>query len=320
MQPLSKKKRAISWAILFVIFLILAPLILYRSFGYKIDELRGVIKTGGIYIHSDLSSSEIFVDGKYFKNNGVLLKNTLVQDLDPLTVHKIEMHKEGYHSWIKELSVAEGLVTEAVSMMLPIEMTKTEILPYIDSTGAGTTTAMVGGVKLVKNATFTEMQTLFDLVKATTTAKTVTKASTTVSTSTKEVVPKYFTELGIADPSLLKNLIVKGEEISWLDNGNVLINWIGKKDATPFYYCILSDCRKQISLDWKTEILRFDFMPNKNHILLVLNSEGLWAVEIDDRSDRNIQPIFVGNKLDFRINENNRIVILQNGSFFELRF
>lgn len=214
----------------------------------------------------------------------------------------------------------EGGVTEAVSMMLPIEMTKTEIFPYIDSAGAGTTTAIVGGVKLTKNSTFSEMQSLFDLVKATTTAKTVTKTSTVVSTSTREVVPKYFTELGITDPASLKNLIVKGEEISWLENENVVINWIGEKDTTPFYYCILSDCRKQISLDWKTEIKRFDFMPNKNHILVILNSEGLWAVEIDDRSERNIQPIFVGNNLDFRINKNNRIVILQNGSFFELRF
>ena len=317
MQPLSKRKRSISWGILFLIFLLVSPLILYRSFGYRLDDLRGVVKSGGIYVHSDLANTEIFVDGEYFKNNGVLIKNTLIQDLDPDIEHKVELRKAGYHDWNKILMVKEGLVTESASMMIPKEIETVEVLPYVDSKGVATTTASIAGVKLAKNAQFVQFERLF-LPAATTTVSTKGVANTKLATTTKEI-PEYFADLGIVDPDKLKNLIVRGEEVSWIENGNVLINWIGERDSTPFYYCFISDCVDKKTLDWQEEITRFDFLPNKNHILIVMNTKGIWAVEIDDRSERNIQPVFLGEKLDFRINDNNRITVLQNGIFHELR-
>lgn len=317
MQPLSTKKRKISWAILFLIFIIVAPLILYRSFGYRLDDLRGVVKSGGVYIHSDLANTEIFVDGEYFRNNGVLIKNTLIQDLDADVEHKIEVRKDGYYDWNKVLSVKEGLVTEAASMMIPKEIETIEVLPYVDAKGVATTTATVAGVKLAKNAEYVAFEKLFSPA-TTTPAKTSAGATTKVATTTKEI-PKYFIELGIADPDKLKNLIVRGEEVAWLESGNVVINWIGERDSTPFYYCYVSDCVNKKVLDWQEEITRFEFLPNKTHILIVMNAKGIWAVEIDDRSERNIQPVFLGEKLDFRINDNNRITVLQNGIFHELR-
>ncbi len=313
MQPLSKKKRAISWGILFLIFLIVSPLVLYYSFGYRFDDLRGIIKTGGIYIHSDIANTEIFVDGEYFKNNGVLIKNTLIQELDPETPHKIEVRKDGYYNWNKVLTVREGLVTESASMMMPKDIEANEILPYVTKDGVATSTSMIQGIKLAKNSEYLKVEKLFAPAVVTPPIK------GSVATTTKEI-PKYFTELNISDSDKLDNLIVRGEEVAWVENGDVVIHWIGEKDAFPFYYCKNEICESEKKLDWKNDIARFDFLPNRDHVLVVLGVDGIWAVEIDDRSERNIQPIFVGNKLDFRINENNRIVVLQNGSFFELRF
>ena len=97
------------------------------------------------------------------------------------------------------------------------------------------------------------------------------------------------------------------------------MHWVGEKDATPFYYCVPLECRTTLSLDWASGIIRFDLMPGRNEIALVLNADGLWAVEMDDRSERNIQPVYMGKGIDFRINDSDRIVVSDDGVFFELR-
>ena len=318
MKPLSKKSRRISWALLFVVFLIISPFILYYSFGYRFDEKLGLIETGGIYIHSDVSNTQVFVNGEYFKNNGVLLKNTLIQKLDPKNIHTIDVMKNGYHSWHKELSVVEGLVTEASALMLPTKIDTVSIYPYFDEKGNGTTTEIFEEKALTENSIFKETAKIFQEVVEATTTDVSGDVSTSALDSAVEI-PDYFVKLGITDPTKLDNLIERGDQIAWLDNGNIIMHWIGEKDSTPFYYCVPSGCRDSLELDWETSIARFDFLPDRNEIALVLNSEGLWAVEMDDRSERNIQPVYLGKGIDFRVNENDRIVVSDGGVFFELR-
>ncbi len=316
MKPLSKKSRRISWALLFVVFLAISPFILYYSFGYRFDDELGFVETGGVYIHSDVSNTQVFVNGEYFKNNGVLLKNTLIQKLDPKKIHTIDVIKDGYHSWHKDLPVVEGLVTEASALMLPIKIDTLAIYPYFDEEGNGTTTKTVEGKDLVENPTFIEMVELFEEAVATTTA------SVDSATSTTDIVvevPDYFLKLGIEDTTKLNNLIERGDQVAWLDNGNIVMYWIGEKDSIPFYYCVPLECRDSLKLDWETNIARFDFLPDRNEVALVLNPDGLWAAEMDDRSERNIQPVYLGADIDFRINENDRIVVSDGGVFFELR-
>lgn len=317
MKPLSKKTRRISWALLFLIFLAVSPFILYYSFGYRFDDKLGFVETGGIYIHSDVSNTQVFVNGEYFKNNGVLLKNTLIQKLDPKDVHVIDVIKDGYHSWHKELPVVEGLVTEASSLMLPIEIERTAIYPYFDTASNGTTTAQIAGRRLIENRDYEEALALFDDAMAAT--STMVDVVTIASTPQEVEVPDYFVKLGITDPTTLVNLIERGDQIAWLDNGNVVMYWVGEKDATPFYYCVPLECRTMLALDWASDIMRFDLMPGRSEIVLVLNADGLWAVEMDDRSERNIQPVYMGKGIDFRVNNSDRIVVSDDGVFFELR-
>jgi len=317
MKPLSKKTRRISWALLFMIFLAVSPFILYYSFGYRFDEKLGLVETGGVYIHSDVSNTQVFVNGEYFKNNGVLWKNTLIQKLNPEQVHTIAVFKEGYRSWHKELSVVEGLVTEASALMLPVEIDTTAVYPYLDTAGNGTTTAQIAGIRLIENREYKQVLALFDDAMAAT--STMVDVVTTASTTPELDVPDYFVKLGVTDPTLLVNLIERGGQISWLDNGNIVMHWVGEVDAAPFYYCVSRECRSTITLDWDSNIIRFDFLPGRNEIALVLNTDGLWAVEMDDRSERNIQPVYMGKGIDFRINDSDRIIVSDGGVFFELR-
>lgn len=346
MKPLSNKTRLGSGIFLAIIFIIIAPILLANSFGWQLGKLGDVlmlVKTGGIYIASDVSGVEIYVNGEYFKNSGLFIRNTLVQDLDPKELHEIVVQKQGRNDWRKTLPVYESIVTEARVLMLPVEIETREIYPFFDDLNIGTTTAtstlkkntqlpddvLVSGY-VPTNTEYRELINLFsgeeNDVYATTTSlisdeeknKIQSEISEdlldTASTSTKDI-PEYFEELGIENPDELNNLITLNNQVAWLQDGNIILNWIDK-DNKPVYYCLeFNLCRDQIILDWAEEILKFDFLPGRNDVFVVLVSDGVYAVEVDDRSDRNIQTIYLGQNLDFE-KDSNEIIFVKDGFVF----
>lgn len=361
MNPLSNRARKLSLAITLILFVIISPLVLAYSIGYRLDDLSksfGWVKTGGIYIYSDLTNTEVYKDDKFVKAGGYIIKNIFIQNLRTDRDYIFEVKKEGYHSWRKVLPIKESYVTEAHAMMFPKEIEMIAILPFIDESGVATTTK---SSLTIKNPLYFEQEILFEMASstdavaegflsafsntinartgtkeeevldakinssavleeiATTTAVTTKTASTTIVIK-KEIVPKYFLELGIDDPDELENLIVNNDEVGWIEDGSVIVSWIGKEDRNPYYYCTIEECKKSIKVNFDKKILSFNFMPGRNDVIFVLNEEGLWATELDDRSVRNIQPIYFGDNIDFRINSNNRVVVLDDGIFYELRF
>lgn len=337
MKPLSKKARLGSGIFLGVIFFILAPLILADSFGYqweKIEDVFTFVKKGGVYVASDYSGVEIYVNGEYFKDSGILIRNTLVQDLDPNETHEILAQKEDRHDWRKELPVYESIVTEAKVLMLPIEIENEEVYPFLNELGEGTTTAtstlskndeiseeyLIDGY-IPTNSEYRDLINLFseeeNNVYSTTTSlidedlqtslEDIDEVATT-STSTKDI-PEYFVDLGIEEPENLDNLITLSDQVAWIDNGNIILNWIDEDNKPAYYYCLeLEECRRTITLDWGKDIQKFDFLPGRSDVFVVLVSDGIYAVEVDDRSQRNIQPIYLGQDLDFKI-DRSRIII-----------
>ncbi len=341
MKPLSHKSRTLSFLLLSVVFIVVAPILAVYSQGYRItnlDDALKFVKTGGIFVHSEnMSNTEVYLDGEFVKNSGVLIRNTFIQDLRPLKEYKVEVRKEGYHNYEKTVMVYPSLVNEITILMLPNVIDKREIMEFIDSEGNATSTSpkkvatnqtpifklnseYVDLEKLFKDATSTKESVVLQKITQGVKDGAISKSTSTATTTKK--IPEYFEKLGITDPDKLKNLITTGDEVAWLDAGNILINWIGKRESIPYYYCLVleEECRDSIKLDWKNEIKRFDFLPGRSDVWVVLVNDGIYAVEIDDRSTRNIQPIYVGKNLDFRINSNDRIVVKDGASFFELRF
>ena len=346
MKPLSKKARLGSGIFLGVIFVILAPILLANSFGYHFDKLEDVftlVKTGGIYVASDVSAVEIYVNDEYFKDSGLFIRNTLVQDLDPDKVHEIVAQKEGRNDWRKILPVYESLVTESRVLMLPTEIETIETYPFFDDLGIGTTTAtstlkknteleeglLVNGY-VPSNILYRDLVNLFndsnDDVYSTTTSLIVDDLQTsitdiendlglaTTSTSTMDI-PEYFVKLGIDNPADLENLIDLRDQVAWLENGNIVLSWIDPDNKPMYYYCLNNiECRDHITLDWEDEILSFDFLPGREDVFVVLTSGGIYAVEADDRSRRNIQQIYLGEGLDFRRSGNN--IFIKDGFIF----
>lgn len=354
MKPLSKKTRLLSGVFLVIIFMILAPIILANSFGYHLDKLGDVftiVKTGGVYVMSDVSGVQIYVDDEYQKDSGLFLKNTLIQNLEPEITHKIVAQKEGRHSWIKELYVYESLVTEARILMLEEDIGVREVYPFWleDEQGIqiGTTTPpedleinedfdediLIDGF-VPTNLEYRDLVNLFsdeeENVYSTSTSllpeenkitdsQITENATNSTSTIEKKEIPKYFIDLGVENPDLLENLIIGSDQVAWLEEGNIVLNWIDEGNTPNFYYCLdMSSCRESLVLDWQDDILRFDFLPGRNDVFVILVDSGIYAVEIDDRSQRNIQPIYLGEDLDFRKDNNETIFVKEGNLFYEI--
>jgi hypothetical protein len=219
MKPLTKKQRSTSLVLLGILFICTAPIIVLYSLGYTFDESFKIQKTGGIFIHSDVANSSVFVDDEFFKTNGIFIRNTLIQDLVPNKKYLIEFKKEGYQSWIKEIYVYPSIVSEGSVLMLPNEFETREIFKYLDAQGNATSTPPLKNQIKSNNSEFVTISTLFaSSSKMIVEKPSLALASSTASSTIKQKsdIELFFEELEIKNYDKLKNLVIQGEEVSWL--------------------------------------------------------------------------------------------------------
>lgn len=315
MKPLSKKSRSTSLIVLLIIFIVAVPFLLAYSSGYRVDFSDFTFeKTGGVFIHSDLSETKVFINDEYVEAGGLFLKNVLVQNLKSNEIYSIRVEKEGYLPWYKKLIVSPNLVTEARILMMPIEIpfekveqfewvpnknpnvkatsTKTVTSDYEESLEIFTSTSTVSSNTIVFEK---------ELIKATTTN---TKATSTLQT----IIPEYLEKLSVKDIENKKQLKEQNKMISWLEGGNIHTMWSGDKESTPFFMCDTESCKEKIIVSLDTDISYFDFYPNRNDAFIVATQNHIFAVEADDRSKQNIQTIFKGKKPEFRLQGNTILV------------
>lgn len=324
MNPLTTKQRSRSFLLLVLIFIIIAPLILLYSFGYRLDSSYTLQKTGGVFIHSDIANSSVFIDGKYFKNSGIFIRNTLIQNLTPNKKYKIKVQKNGYQSWIKDMAVYPSIVSEGRVLLLPNKFETREILPYIDPQFGATTTPPTKSKIKPTNAEYMDAFELFASSTKKIKKPNTVVASTTVATSVvsvqKSELELFFESIGIEEYETLPNLIVNGKEVSWIENGNITLEWMSDLSTIPYYYCDGKErkCSKEITLDWQNDILRFAYLPGRNDVWIVLVPDGIYAVEVDGRTARNIQKIYEEKNVDFRLTKNDRLLVKQDKEIFEV--
>ena len=322
MKPLTVRQRSISMLILAFVFLLIAPIILLISLGYRLDNEFSIQKTGGIFVHSDVANSSVFVDGEYLKESGIFIRNTLIQDLTPNKKYLIEVHKEGYQSWTKEIFVYPSIVSEGRVLLLPNEFVRREVFQYVDENDVATSTVPSKKQTKPNNPEYISFAALFASSTKATSTRAV--ATSTIATATpqqqKSDLQLFFEDLTIVDFEKLPNLIIDGKEVSWLMNGNINLYWIDDLASIPYYYCGGEErlCVKNITLDWKDDIKRFEYLPGRNDVWIVQIQNGIYAVEVDGRTERNIQKIYEGKNLDFRLSQNDRIIVKEGARFFEI--
>ena len=56
----------------------------------------------------------------------------------------------------------------------------------------------------------------------------------------------------------------------------------------------------------------------RNDVIILAKNSGIYAVEIDQREEQNVQPIYLGSGIDFRI-DGTKLYIKEAGHYFSIR-
>lgn len=319
MKPLSARRRNLSMLGLLIVFILGAPFLIAYSTGYRFSlEKFSFVETGGIFIHADLPTTRVFVDGEFFETNGTILRNTLIQNLESEQVYSIRVEKDGYLPWYKDLYVFPNLVTESRILMLPIELPFEEIEATLPLPDLATTTRR--NASPLPNPAYVAALELFT---ATSTIAApllpvdipFTDALETATTSPVFTVPDYIAALGIADIATKEQLQEQWRMVAWLEGGNIQAAWAGTPGSAPFFLCDVRGCRDRAFVSLDTEIERFSFFPGRNDAFIVETQNHIFAVEADDRSRQNLQTIYEGADPTFRL-VGNTIYVLDGEALF----
>lgn len=324
MRPLSRKIRTRVLWLLFMLFVIFTPVLIGYSKGYRLDDALELIQTGGIYLHSDIANTSVYLDDDFVENNGAFLKNTFIQDLLPNRYYALRVERDGYQSWVKVLSVKPNLVTEARILMLPKEfewrlIPATTTLAVPQSVDATTTVQEVSNPEYEElKEYFTEDRGQFEFEVATSTYEYIRgKRFATTTTVIETQFPEWLEGLASTTNLFEKEMVREREGIvTWLDNGDIFAVWGRERDPVPYFFC-LESCSEQLSINWAEPILRYEFYPNRNDLLLVLSERGLYVIELDNRSQRNIQTIIEAPNLDFRLQADGVLVVFDGEQYRE---
>jgi len=115
---MNKKIRFGIFIFLVCLYLILSPILIFYSLGYRFDfKDFKIVSTGGIYLKTWPQDVQISVDGKISKKTGIFSNESIVQGLFPKK-HAIIVEKDGYFSWEKILEVIDQEITRVENVTL----------------------------------------------------------------------------------------------------------------------------------------------------------------------------------------------------------
>ena len=101
-----------------LIFFILAPILIFRSQGYRFDiENKQIIQTGGFYFEVLPKQSSIYLNDNFSRKTDFFFNSTLIENLLPKK-YNVKITKDNYITWEKNLEVREKEVTEAKNITL----------------------------------------------------------------------------------------------------------------------------------------------------------------------------------------------------------
>ncbi len=115
---MTKRTRTILFLICLFLFLLIAPSIIFYSQGYRFDfDSKKITQTGGLFLKIEPKQVEIYLNGKLEKKTDFFFGSALIENLLPRK-YKIEIKKEGYEPWEKNLEVKEKEVIEVKNIVL----------------------------------------------------------------------------------------------------------------------------------------------------------------------------------------------------------
>lgn len=115
---MTKKTRTFLFLACALAFFFLSPAVVLYSQGYRLDwKNRRLTTTGAVFIKAFPKTSQVFVDQKLVKTTDFLFGSALLDNLLPGR-HEIQVRKDGFFPWKKNLEIDPSQVAEAKNIVL----------------------------------------------------------------------------------------------------------------------------------------------------------------------------------------------------------
>ncbi len=335
--PLTRIRRKLVFLTLLAAFLILLPLSIFYAIGYRYDFTQpnpAITVTGAFYVFTDSPQAEIFVNDQRIENARTFRRAFYIQGLPP-GVHRVHVQIPGMHTWVKELPITPHLVTEMEAFNVPL----VPIVRYIPAYETADGRAVIPATASTTPSFFLASSSLLYTITTSTATRTLAinqeyrlldelfleKASTTAVLRAFEGVhhaTTSSTSLSVATTTKERDGLRVYEQ-----NGDIIVERLNQGEEPPHYFCHTaqaieisveemdtygtstipsrvpvesSECRTTIRMDRQgKKVHDFDFHPETPNLLLLQLDDGLYVVEIDDRTWQNSQPLYRGTTFEF---------------------
>lgn len=115
---MTKRTRLTILLVCVACFLVIAPILVLYSMGYRFDfEKMKMTETGGIYVRTYPVAEKIVIDSKISEKPNWISNSVFVQSLLPNN-HSVLIEKTGYYDYSKTLPVQEKEVTKLENVFL----------------------------------------------------------------------------------------------------------------------------------------------------------------------------------------------------------
>lgn len=311
-----------------------------------------MVKTGGIYISSPISGSEIFIDNNLKKQTNLLQGGVFVQNLRP-NVYSALVAKEDYWPWQKNLKIEPQLVTEARAFLIPrspegktltrghfvsvfaspfdeiliLEELKgktKKIVFYLPDSeefltnNSVSTNQILSSFKKMDNVYFEENQTILLFFQDYSFLKTEfdfeNKTVRAFSAPAPEYLPAENEDIALSRRFIRTD---KHKKLKiWLEKNNeIWAEWLEKNSPLPYYL----STEKEMIIKTRSPVKNVDFFPLREDIIIFAAENGVFALEIDGRGNRNMQPIYKGRNPTFSVRSSQKAVyILDDGALSKI--
>jgi len=290
---MNARKRFFVSGIFVVLFIVLIPLILLYSLGYRFNKDFSVFPTGGAYVFYPESGAEVYVNGELGKTTSLFERGIFIDNLNAGT-YDIEVRKEFYRPWKKTFDVAERKVAEGYPFLIPEVIATSTVSRFVTVASGASVTNYLYGEVVSLFATTTESKPKLVLQEK------IVATSSVVSTTT----------------ALIKKNI---EVVLEKETGRVIASWKGSKETMPFYFC---DAARLVCGDSfvviPNSVRSFDFYPGRNDVLIYNTKDGVYVTELDTRTPQNTFKLISGS-VDFR-ESGDRVFIKEKTAYYEILF
>lgn len=115
MKKSDRIKRFIAFYASVIIFFFLLPIVLSYSLGYHVEYFPAlnIYKTGILYLKSQPAGSSVYINGRLRPET----TPAKIEELKPGT-YRVEVKREGFYPWEKDLVVRPNMVTKTDSIVL----------------------------------------------------------------------------------------------------------------------------------------------------------------------------------------------------------